>query len=340
MIVQTSRRRATISDVARLAGVSISTVSRVVNGTAQVSDEAASQVREAIATLHYTPSAAARSLAGRRTDTIGLVLPQLSGAFFAPMLLGVESAARHAGLGLLVHARVLQQHRSEDPLPVGGHNADGLLVFTSCLDDQHIAHLHASGVPQVLLFRTPPAGLEIPALFFENRESTHTLISHLIEVHARKRIAFLQGPAGNEESALREAGFRAALAAHGLPVYTELIGSGNFTEQDARRTVELWLRQGVRFDAIFAGDDDAATGAIMALRAAGRRVPEDISVVGFDDVPYARLIDPPLTTVRAPIQEAGYQAARQLVALIQTGQADRLTQLSTEVVIRRSCGCY
>jgi DNA-binding LacI/PurR family transcriptional regulator len=337
MTVQPIRKRPTISDVARLAGVSISTVSRVVNGTGPVAEETVAHVRQAIETLNYTPSAAARSLAGRKTKTIGLILPQISGAFFAPMLLGIESAARQAGFGLLVHAH--GPANGDNPVSVGPHNADGVLVFTSCLDDQEIAQLHAEGVPVVLLFRTPPHGLDIPAIFFENTDATQRLVTHLIEAHGRKQIAFLQGPAGNEESAQREAGYRAALAAHRIAVNPELVGAGNFTEMDARRTVEAWLRRGLAFDAIFTGDDDAATGAIMALRAAGRRVPEDVAVVGFDDAPYARLIEPPLTTVRAPIEEAGLQAVRQLISVVQTGKAGGLMRLPTEVVIRRSCGC-
>jgi DNA-binding LacI/PurR family transcriptional regulator len=339
MSVRTARRRPTISDVARLAGVSISTVSRVVNGTGPVAEETVLQVREAITTLNYTPSAAARSLAGRSTKTIGLLLPQISGAFFAPMLLGIEVAARQGGFDLLVHAHGPQPANGHLPIPMGGHNTDGILVFTSCLGDHEITQLHREGVPQLLMFRSPPAGLEMPAIFFENQESTRKLVSHLIEVHGSRRVAFLQGPPGNEESAEREAGYRAALQSHGIKVDPELVGVGNFTEADARTTVESWLRRGLSFDAVFGGDDDAATGAIMVLRAAGRRIPEDVAVVGFDDVPYARLIEPPLTTVRAPIQEAGLQAARQLISLIQTGRADRMTRLPTQVVIRRSCGC-
>jgi DNA-binding LacI/PurR family transcriptional regulator len=322
-----------------MAGVSISTVSRVVNGTGPVADATVVQVRQAIESLNYTPSAAARSLAGRKTQTIGLLLPQISGAFFAPMLLGIEVAARQNGFDLLVHAHGWQPTNGYVRIPIGSHNADGLLVFTSCLGDQEIRQLHDEGVPQVLLFRTAPAGLEIPSIFFENQESTRKLITHLIEVHGRRRIGFLQGPAGNEESAQREAGYRAALQSHGLKVDPELVGGGNFNEQDARSTVEAWLRRGLQFDAIFGGDDDAATGAIGALRAAGCRTPEEVAVVGFDDAPYAHLIEPPLSTVHAPIQDAGLTAARQLISLIQTGKAERLTRLPTEVVIRRSCGC-
>jgi DNA-binding LacI/PurR family transcriptional regulator len=325
--------------VARLAGVSISTVSRVVNGSASVADETTIQVRQAIEALNYTPSSAARSLAGRKTQTIGLLLPQISGAFFAPMLLGIEVAARQNGFDLLVHSHGAQLSNGHTPIPIGSHNADGLLIFTSCLGDQEIRQLHNEGMPLVLLFQTAPIGLGLPTIFFENEESVRELINHLIEMHGRRRIGFLQGPAGNEESAQREAGYRAALQSHGMKVDPELVGVGNFTEQDARRAVEAWLRRGLIFDAIFGGDDDAASGAIMALRAAGLRVPEDVSVVGFDDVPYAHLIEPPLTTVHAPIQDAGLQAARQLISLIQTGRAERMTRLPTQVVIRRSCGC-
>ncbi len=340
MTVQRSPKRATISDVARLAGVSIATVSRVLNGTAPVAEETVQQVNSAIAALNFAPHAAARTLAGRRTDTIGLLLPEISGAFFSPLIRGIETGAREAGFDLLIHSTA-DQFRVDGraQMPLDEHNSDGLLVFTNRLSETELARFHGRGFPLVLLYRSAPAGLDIPVVTLENKAGARSVVEHLIVAHGCRRIAFLAGPPGNEDSCWREAGYREALRNHGIPDDPALHGVGNFDDVTAQAAVEQWLRQGVQFDAIFAGDDEAATGCILALSQAGKRVPEDVAVVGFDDVPFAHLMSPKLTTVRAPIETAGHQAARMLIALIQGDEVERLVLLPTELIIRQSCGC-
>ncbi len=335
-----AQRRPTISDVAKLANVSISTVSRVLNASAPVAEETVQQVCKAIEALEYVPSAAARSLAGRRTATIGLYLPRTSGAFFASLLQGIEAGVRENGYDLLIHAdpRVARDGQLAD-LSLGEHNADGLLIFTDCLSEAGILRLHARGYPLLLLFRSAPANAKIPCVNLENKAGARQIIDHLIEVHGCRRIAWLRGPAGNEDSAWREKGYLESLVAHGIPLDPDLIGEGNFAAEDAQRTVKEWLRRGLSFDAIFAGDDDAASGVMIALRQAGLSIPGDIAVVGFDDVSYAAALTPPLTTVQVPIETAGLEAARQLVSLIQTGSAELHTLLPNKLVIRQSCGC-
>jgi len=340
MTVQRSPKRATITDVARLAGVSIATVSRVLNGTAPVAEETVQQVNQAIAALDYAPHAAARTLAGLRTETIGLLLPEISGAFFSPLIRGIESGAREASFDLLIHTTA-DQYRDHDrmQMPLDEHNTDGLLVFTNRLSEAELARFHSRGFPLVLLYRSAPVGTGIPVVTLENKAGARSVVEHLIVAHGCRRIAFLSGPPGNEDSCWREAGYREALQAHGIADDPALHGVGNFDDVKAQATVEQWLRQGMAFDAIFAGDDEAATGCILALHQAGKRVPEDVAVVGFDDVPFAHLMTPKLTTVRAPIETAGHQAARMLIALIQGDEVDRLVLLPTELIIRQSCGC-
>jgi DNA-binding LacI/PurR family transcriptional regulator len=165
------------------------------------------------------------------------------------------------------------------------------------------------------------------------------LVNHLIEVHERRRIVFLQGPEGHEDSVWRERGYRGALEAHNLPFHPELVASGAFDEEQAFATVQQMLMDGMGFDAIFAGDDDSAIGAMRALRLAGWRVPRDVAVVGFDDVPFARYLSPALTTVRAPIEQVGREAVQQLVRLMNGEKAEALILMRTELVIRESCGC-
>jgi DNA-binding LacI/PurR family transcriptional regulator len=332
--------RATIADVAEHADVSIATVSRVINKTATVAAATADRVQAAIAALNYMPHAAARGLASRKTNTLGLLLPEISGAFFSIMLRGVEKGIAENGYALLVYStQGRARHESNFHFPLGEHNTDGLLVFTDSLDETQLARLHARHFPLVLLHQSPPPGLHIPCVTFQNKAGARQLIEHLLKVHGRRRIAFLAGPAGHEDSYWREMGYREALAAHGLPFDPTLVGHGGFSDKIAQVTVEQWLAAGADIDAIFTGDDEAALGVIAALRRFGRRIPQDVAVVGFDDLPHSRYVSPALTTVRAPIETAGQVAAQQLLHLIHTGQAERLLLLPTELLIRHSCGC-
>ena len=339
MALPLANRHATISDVAERAGVSIATVSRVLNGTAPVADETAERVRLAIAGLNYVPRAAARVLASRRTNMIGLLLPEIGGAFFQLMLRGVEAGVREAGFDLLIHATHMVHDGVAPRRPLGEHNTDGLILFTDSVDLDEVQRLHRIGHPAVLMHRSSPHGMQIPVVTVENKNGAYQAVWHLIQVHGRHRIAFLRGIQDQEDAIWRERGYREALRNAGVPFDPDLIGQGDFDSHRAEQTVKTWLAEGVNFDAIFAADDESASGALAALRAAGKRVPEDVPVVGFDDVTFARFLVPPLTTVRAPIEQVGREAVHQLVNLIRTGNADSQTLLSTELIIRESCGC-
>lgn len=336
--MQISKRSPTIADVARQAGVSIATVSRVLNSSTPVHPDTARRVLGAIKELNYVPSSAARMLASRKTQTIGLLLPEISGTFFQPMLKGIEAGVREAGFDLLIFTT--QNHPNQHhPRPLGEQNTDGLIVFTGSLEDEELHRMHQLNFPIVLLHQSSPDGMQIPVITIENKSGAQNLVEHLIEVHNCHRIAFLQGPEGHEDSEWRERGYRDALGAHGLPFDSSLVASGGFDENEARVAVENWLIEGVAIDAIFCGDDDAAIGVLTALQHAGKKVPRDIAVVGFDDVPVARFLSPPLTTVQAPIEEIGHTAVLQLVRLMRGEQVEPVVLLPVELVIRRSCGC-
>lgn len=333
-------QRATISDVARLAGVSISTVSRVLNDTAPVADETVQRVRSAVQMLNFSPHSAARTLAGRKTQTVGLLLPEISSSFFIPTLRGIESAVREAGYDMLIFTgSTSARERKDIRQPLGEQNTDGLLVFSNQLDATELVRLYERGFPVVLLHRTPPAGLVIPSVRFDNRAGVRAAVDHLITVHRRTRIAFLRGPDENDDSYQREAGYREALDAHRIASDPALVVEAGFTESGGEAAVGHLLAAGVRFDAIFTGDDEAATGTMLAVRKAGLRIPEDVAVIGFDDVSFSRHLNPPLTTVRAPIETASYLAARQLFRLIRGDEADLATVLPVELLVRQSCGC-
>ncbi|MEI2610857.1 MAG: LacI family DNA-binding transcriptional regulator [Candidatus Promineifilaceae bacterium] len=330
--------RIRIEEVAALAGVSTATVSRVLNKKGIVAPETAERVFASVTELGYVPHAAARGLASRKTNALGILFPEISGVFFSALLRGIETYVAANGYSLLLYAtqgRILDPH---DPPPLNESNCDGLIIFTDSLSEAHIRHLHGRGFPLVILHRTPPEGVAIPCITFENKNGARQMVEHLLSVHGYRRIAYLAA-AGVEDSHWREMGYREALAAHSIPFDPVLVGMGQFDAHLAEVVVQQWLAQGVALDAIFAGDDESARGAIRAIQQAGQRVPEDVAVVGFDDSLLSQYLTPPLTTVRAPIEEAGQGAAAHLIRLIRTGQTDMLTLLPTELVIRRSCGC-
>ncbi len=335
-----TKSRATIADVAKRAGVSIATVSRVTNQTAPVAPKTAALVQAAISELHYRPHLAAQVLASHKTHTIGLLFPEIGGDFIFPLLRGIEAQARENGFALLVYAT---QDESDPgpthPQPLGEHNTDGIVVFVDSLPEKELAHFSQIGFPVVLVYRSSPAGLDIPCVTVENKLGARKLVDHLIQAHGFRRIAFLTGQEGHEDSYWRQVGYRESLAAHNIPFAPELVLPGGFNKEMAYASTQNWLRDGVAFDAVFAADDDSAIGVLDALNDAGKRVPEDIAVVGFDDISLSRYLTPPLTTVSAPTEEVGREAVRQLVKLIRGERAESPVLLPTELVIRKSCGC-
>ena len=330
----------TIYDVARKAGVSVATISRYINRNAPVSQEVAERIHQVMTELRYVPHAAARHLATRKTRVIGLLLNNLHNDFFVPLLNGVEAVVRQKGYNLIV-ATYHANSRDVMPPPIGPHNTDGLLVFSDGLVDEDLANFHASGFPMVLVHRTPPSSLSLPFVTVENIEITRQLIEHLIQVHGRRRILFMRGPADQEDSYRREVGYKAALEANGISVDERLLLNGEFERNIAYSVLDEFLSNGQRvaFDAVFTGDDDAAIGALKALHQHRYRIPEDVAVVGFDDLGFAQFLNPPLTTVRAPTETVGRVASERLFALLENQTEDEALVLSTEIIYRRSCGC-
>lgn len=335
---QRTAPRITIADVARHAGVSTATVSRVLNNPDVVAPDTVTAVMSAITELNYVPHGAASQLAGRRPKTLGLVFPNISDQFLMMTLEGISAEAKKQGYELLVYSAIRPLDAEMFYLPIGEHNVDGIILFTGSLTAAETARLHHRGLPLVLLHQSAPAGLAVPCVTFTNKAGARAMTEHLIQGGYR-RIAFLMGPDGNEDSYWREQGYREALADHDIPFRPELVGRGDFWDAVAETAVYEWLDRGVEMDAIFAGDDISARGAIYALLQRGKRVPEDVAVVGFDDVYFAKYLVPSLTTIHAPIQEAGQLAVTQIMRQLNGEPIDLLTLLPTELVIRDSCGC-
>ncbi|HKJ38266.1 MAG TPA: LacI family DNA-binding transcriptional regulator [Anaerolineales bacterium] len=330
----------TIRDVAKNAGVSVATVSRYINRTAPVSEDVAKRLKSVMSELRYVPHAAARNLATRKTRVIGLLLNNLHNDFFVPLLNGVEAVVRKMGYNLIVatyHADI----RNETTPPIGPHNTDGLLVFSDGLVDEDLVNLNETGFPMVLVHRTPPVSTTIPSITVENVEVTKELIDHLIRVHGKRRILFLRGPILQEDSVHREHGYKSALEQNGIPFDENLILNGEFERDISFDVMNHFLENGSRvdFDAVFTGDDDAAIGVLRSLQKHGLSVPQDVAVVGFDDLGFAPFLNPPLTTVRAPTEEVGRLAAEKLFKLLEDQPVNEVMILPTEIIFRSSCGC-
>lgn len=340
MTRRTSSDSFTIRDVAKKAGVSVATVSRYINRNTPVSPKVAKRLEKVMAELKYVPRAAARNLASRKTRVIGFLLTNMDNDFFAPLLNGIEKAVRKEGYNLLV-ATYHSDNRDSIPPAIGPHNTDGLLVFADSLPDEDLTKLHETRFPIVLIHRTPPDSLLLPSVTVENKSAAHRLVEHLIIQHNKRRILFLRGPIHQEDSYWRETGYRTALQAHDVAFDEKLVLVGEFEREIAYKALNQFLdsQERASFDAVFAGDDNAAVGVINALAEHGYRVPEDIAVVGFDDVRLSAFLTPPLTTVRAPTEMVGKIAAERLFGLLNKEHADGVTLLPTELIIRRSCGC-
>lgn len=330
----------TIRDVAREAGVSVATVSRYINKNAPVSTEVAERLHNVMSEMRYVPHAAARNLASRKTRVIGLLLNNLHNDFFVPLLNGVEAVVRQKEYNLIV-ATYHANSRDHMQPPIGPHNTDGLLVFSDGLMDDDLTSLNSKGFPMVLVHRTPPSQSSIPSVTVENLEVTKMLVDHLIKEHGKRRILFLRGPVNQEDSVRREAGYKAALEANGIPVDENLILNGDFERDIAYKVMNEFLdnEKHVAFDSVFTGDDDAAIGVLKSLHEHCVRIPEDVAVIGFDDLGFAPFLNPPLTTVRAPTERVGTIATERLFGLLENQPSDEVIILPTEIIYRRSCGC-
>jgi LacI family transcriptional regulator len=330
----------TIRQVAEKAGVSVATVSRYINRNAPISVEVAERLEKVMTELRYVPHAAARHLASKKTRVIGLLLTNMNNDFFAPLLNGIESVIRDHKYNLLV-ATYHADSRNDVPPPIGPHNTDGMLIFADSLKDEDLINLYKSQFPLVLIHRTPPPSVNIPSVTVENKAATHKLIDHLIREHKKRRILFMRGPVQQEDSYWRETGYRSALEANQIPFDENMVLTGQFERDVAYDSLNKFLGNGKRvaFDAVFAGDDDAAVGVITSLTEHGYRVPEDVAVVGFDDLRLSAFLTPPLTTVSAPTETVGRIAAERLFSLFDKQFQEDMTLLPTELIIRRSCGC-
>lgn len=326
----------TIKDVARAAGVSVASVSRALNGHDTVTPETRERIESVARELRYMPHGAARSLITKRTQTVGAVLPDLYGEFFSELIRGMDVAARRSNLHLLVSSSHGSASETGLALRALQGRVDGLLVMSPHADADLLADNLPAHLPTVLM-NTRVVGNGYPSLIIDNYAGAYAMVRHLVERGCR-RIALIAGPEQNFDAQERRRGYAAALAQL-APGAAEIVIPGDFTEASGYRAAQTVLSRRERPDAVFAANDMMALGCLFALNEAGVRVPQDLAVVGFDDIPLARYVTPALTTVRVRIAELGERAMARLVSTIdQPDRAEaRAETLGCDLVVRQSC---
>lgn len=328
--------RVTIAEVARRARVSKTTVSRVLNNKGDVDASTAIRVREVIAATGYTPSAGAVGLARGRTQTVGMLVPGLTWPWMGDVLQGVADVLEARGYGLLLNT----MNRGQDSLAqfarhVSANAFDGLLLVEPPDTLSYVTSLHESGLP-VVMIDDRGHHPRFPSVATSNREGAADAAAHLLAT-GRGRVAMVTGPAEFGCTRDRTAGLRGRLAEAGVELDPRLLVEGDFTRGGGQAAIEDLLGAGAAFDAVFAHNDLMAVGVLDGLRAAGRVVPDDIAVVGFDDIAIAAHTRPALTTVHQPSREMGEAAATMLLDNLSGGTLpDQPRVVPTSLVIRES----
>ncbi|QLQ38123.1 LacI family DNA-binding transcriptional regulator [Micromonospora robiginosa] len=333
----TTAQRPTLEAVARRAGVSRATVSRVVNGSTTVAESIQQAVRRAVEELGYVPNLAARSLVTQRTDSVALVMPEAATRVFSDdqvfpgIIRGAAQELEAADKQLvLMLAGSPAGHERVERYTTGRH-VDGVLFASLHGEDPLPGRLARLGIPVVCSGR-PLDGADVPYVDVDHTGGVTAAVQHLI-ASGRRRVATIAGPQDMVAGIERLIGYRTALTGAGLP---ELVAYGDFTRESGTAAMRELLAADPELDAVFAASDLMAHAALRALREAGRRVPEDVAVIGFDDIETAAYTEPPLTTVRQPIVELGRAMTRQLLRIAAGEHVEQALMLPTELILRDS----
>ncbi|WP_294013224.1 LacI family DNA-binding transcriptional regulator [Sphingomonas sp.] len=315
--------------MARAADVSVATVSRALNGIDKVAGITRERVLKIVHELDYVPHSGARALSTRRTETIGVLLPDLHGEYFSELIRGIDLAARQHGLHLLLSSSHGDPTEAAAALRAMRSRVDSIIVMLPSAGEELLVHSRKGPVPMVFLGSGDHR--DHPSFEIDNYGGAVAITRHLLD-SGRRGIAFVAGPLDNREARERERGYRAAIASAGGD---EWIVAGDFSEQSGRDAAAQFIA-GPRPDAIFCANDMMAIGCLESLREAGLRIPDDIALAGFDDIPIARYVSPALTTAAVPIAAIGRRALECCVELIAGRKTKRRHVIQPELVVRSS----
>ncbi|MFC4909974.1 LacI family DNA-binding transcriptional regulator [Actinomadura gamaensis] len=328
--------KASVKDVARLAGVSVATVSRVLNDSATVSAESRARVLAAVERLGYRRNAVARSLRTDATGTIGLVIGDILNPFFTELARAVEDEARTAGYAVVIGNADERPDRQDDYVrTLLERRVDGLLLCPTAEVTPLVRDTVESGTPVVFLDRTLP-GLDVPTVRADGADAIDELVAHLVAL-GRRRLAFVSGPAILSTGRERTDAFACALARRGLEVRPEYLEAGDFQAASGRAALARLLDLPEPPDAVVAGDNLMALGALDEIHARGLSIPADVALASYDDVPWFLHLDPPLTAIAQPVQELGRRAVRALADRVAGREVEAVT-LRARLIVRGSCG--
>ena len=331
---------ATIYDVGRIAGVSRSTVSRVLNGKGEVDPQTAIEVWKAVRQLNFQPNTSARALVRQKTDTIGVMLADVSNPFYEMIIKGIETVTNAENQSVVFYNSYddLAGHRKIIASAIEGSRVDGIIVVGSHLGDKStLLEMANRGV--ICLIERNFTDPTIPCVSVDNKKGARLAVEHLIAL-GHKRIGLITGNLHFQTAIERLEGYKETLSQHGLPIEEELIAWGDFQHKSGYDGMKQLLKLPNRPTAVFASNDMTAIGALQAAGEAGLSVPRDMAVVGYDDITFASMIHPQLTTIRQPLFEMGTLAAEGLIDRIKKGDeaAPFKKLLPLELVVRQSCG--
>ncbi|MBC8728693.1 LacI family DNA-binding transcriptional regulator [Paraburkholderia sp. UCT2] len=324
----------TLEAIARAAGVSPSTVSRILNGSARVLPAKQQAVEAAIARFNYRPNVLARSLASGRTETIGVLTQAVSSPFYAEWLRGIEESLYEPGFTpIFVSSRWNIDDEKARLEQFIARRVDGIILLHAQLDESTLTD-YSRHAPMLVLGRSVQNSATLAGLPIDNMQGARDATHHLIE-QGHREIAFIAGPASHEDAIERLVGYQTALEEAGIGFDAELVEQGDYLETGGVAAMERLMARHRSFSAVFCANDQTAYGARLAMFRRGVRVPDDVSLVGFDDLPTSSYMTPPLTTVRQPTYEIGRLAAQGIVQMIRK-QSIALSPIPLTLVTRET----
>ena len=330
-------RQTTIRDVAKAAGVSPATVSRFLNHTIELPKETGDRIHAAVARLNYRPNLLAQRLSRGASEAIGLVTPNIANPFFAGLAAAAEDEASRLGYSVLLSSTLGARDREIANVErLAARHVDGLIIMTNRPDDGALARYLAGRRDVVILDEDIP-GADVPKIFAENEAGAYAATRALIEA-GHTVIGHIGGPGDLFSAGERHAGFARAMAEAGLPVAPRHVLFGSYDQAWGTAAITRMLRGRNPPTAVFTASDYIAVGVLKALRGMGLSAPRDLSIASFDDMPFADLLDPPLTTARQPADEMGRRGVRALVGLLRGEDVAAVERLPTELVVRQSVG--
>lgn len=329
---------ATIYEVSKRAGVSLATVSRVLNNSGRVTERTRQKVLSAMAELDYRPNSIAQSLASNRSNSIGIMVPELHGPFFGTLITGIEQVLREAGKHTIVtvgHSNEAEEKAGIDFLV--SRKCDALILHVDAVSDEFVIELNAGAVPVVLVNRLV-ADVEERCIRLDNTLGGRIATTHVLELGHRD-IAYISGPLWKSDARDRLTGHKEALADAGVPFDEALLFEGDFQEPSGSEGMRRFMDLGVPFTAVVCANDGMAAGAMRAAREGGLRIPDDVSIIGFDNVTFAAYLYPNLSTVNYPAMKMGEMAARWVLSQVYD-KDDLVVQKLFEptLIVRESAG--